>query len=194
VATQAERRATTRTKLIDSAVCLFGEHGYQAVTLAVVASDANVTKGALYHHFEDKSLLFEAAYDAVETRMVEQIASVVDVGQVAADPIETLFDGFAAFLEHCTRDPFRQIAMIDAPSVLGWKRWREIDAEHGLGLIIAALDAAMSSARIEARPVQPLAHMVLAVLMEAGLLMANAEPADRAAISDESQRIIRRAL
>ena len=64
--------------------------------------------------------------------------------------------------------------------MLGWQRWREIDARHGLGLIEFGLGAAMENGRIERAPVKPLAHAILGALDEAAMLVARADDVERA--------------
>ena len=51
-------------------------------------------------------------------------------------------------LRACTEPEAQRIALLDGPSVLGWDRWREIAAEHGLGLIEASLQAAIDAGAI----------------------------------------------
>jgi len=64
--------------------------------------------------------------------------------------------------------------------VLGWDRWREIAAEHGLGLIEASLRAAIEAGAIEEQPVRPLAHVLMGALDEAAMLVARAEDPEAA--------------
>ena len=56
--------------------------------------------------------------------------------------------GIEAFLDECAEPELRQIALHDAPAVLGWDRWREIGAANGLGLIEASLAAAIEAGEI----------------------------------------------
>ncbi len=79
------------------------------------------------------------------------------------------------FLDACTDRELARIALVDAPSVLGWQEWREIDERYGLGLVAAALEGAMESGEIARQPVKPLAHLLLGAMGEAGMLIANAE-------------------
>jgi hypothetical protein len=77
----------------------------------------------------------------------------------------------------------RQIMLIDAPAVLGWERWRELDEQGPLGLIRASLEYAADTGRIERRHVDTFAHIVLAAGNELALMIARADdPA--AAISE----------
>ena len=63
--------------------------------------------------------------------------------------------------------------------MLGWDRWREIAAEHGLGLIEATLQAAIEAGAIDPQPVRPLAHVLMGALDEAAMLVARAEDPER---------------
>jgi hypothetical protein len=65
--------------------------------------------------------------------------------------------------------------LLDGPSVLGWDRWREIAAEHGLGLIEATLQAAVEAGAIADQPIRPLAHVLMGALDEAAMLVARAD-------------------
>ena len=80
-----------------------------------------------------------------------------------------------AFLDAAMDRSVGRIVLLDAPAVLGWQTWREIDAVHGLGLVTEALDHVMEAGLVERQPVQPLAHLLLAALNEAAMLVANAD-------------------
>lgn len=45
-----------------------------------------------------------------------------------------LATALSTFLEICQRPETIRIALFDAPAVLGWQAWRELEARHGLGL------------------------------------------------------------
>ena len=55
----------TTTNLLAIAQKHFTEHGYFDVTLEKIAEEANVTRGAIYHHFKNKQGLFIAVLDSV---------------------------------------------------------------------------------------------------------------------------------
>lgn len=57
--------ASTRTAILDAAEYLFYEHGVSQTTLAKIAQQAEVTRGAIYWHFENKADLFYAMLDRV---------------------------------------------------------------------------------------------------------------------------------
>jgi AcrR family transcriptional regulator len=171
--TQAERSQSTRAALVAAARPLFAERGYAEVGTEEIVRAAGVTRGALYHHFTDKRQLFEAVYREVEAELAERIATGA-LSEEAVDPLGAMRAGSAAFLQACTEPEVQQIALLDGPSVLGWDRWREIGAEHGLGLIEGTLQAAIDAGAIEDQPVRPLAHVLMGALDEAAMLVARA--------------------
>ena len=108
--------------------------------------------------------------------------------------MEQLRLGCLAFLDAAMDRSVGRIVLLDAPAVLGWQVWREIDAEHGLGLVTEALEHVMGAGLIESQPVQPLAHLLLAALNEAAMLVANAEDpvATRALMGVTVERLLTR--
>ncbi len=85
--------------------------------------------------------------------------------------------GIEAFLDECAEPELRQVALHDAPAVLGWERWREIGAANGLGLIEASLAAAIEAGEIRELPVKATAHLLLGALDEAAMLVARTDDA-----------------
>jgi AcrR family transcriptional regulator len=176
---QAERSQATRGALVGAARPLFAERGYAEVGTEEIVRAAGVTRGALYHHFDGKRALFEAVYEQIEAELAERIAAgALQAG--AAAPLDAMRAGAEMFLRECTEREVQRIALLDGPSVLGWDRWREIGAEHGLGLIEATLQAAIDSGAIAVQPVRPLAHVLMGALDEAAMLVARAEDPEAA--------------
>ncbi len=165
------RSVATREALLESAQRLFGRRGYADVSIDEIASAAGATKGAFYHHFNDKRDLFREVLERLEQELGQAIRDAVSVHN---DPIAQLREGCKVFLEACA-DPGRaQIGLIDAPSVLGWKARREIDSRHGLGILASIVQRGMKAGRLERQPVKPLAHLILGAALEAGMLIAHA--------------------
>jgi AcrR family transcriptional regulator len=176
--TQAARSESTRGALIAAARVLFAERGYAGVGTEEIVRAAGVTRGALYHHFAGKQELFEAVYEQIEVELSERIAT----GALAAgadSPLDAMRAGAEMFLRACTEPEAQRIVLLDGPSVLGWDRWREIAAEHGLGLIEATVQAAIDAGAIAPQPVRPLAHILMGALDEAAMLVGRAEDPER---------------
>ncbi|HEU4736111.1 MAG TPA: TetR family transcriptional regulator [Solirubrobacterales bacterium] len=175
--TQAERSQSTRQALVAAARPLFAKRGYAGVGTEEIVRAAGVTRGALYHHFAGKRELFEAVYEQIEVELAERIAAGA-LQANAASPLEAMRAGAEMFLRVSTEPEAQQIVLLDGPSVLGWDRWREIAAAHGLGLIEATLQAAIDAGSIDPQPVRPLAHVLMGALDEAAMLVARAEDPD----------------
>jgi AcrR family transcriptional regulator len=178
---QAERSDTTRRAIIQAARDLFAGDGYDRTSIEQIAEKAGMSKGALYHHFRDKAEVLAAVYEDIARGTVGKLLAGVDP---AADPIESLKDGTRRFLELCTTSDERQITLVDAPAVLGWQRWRQIDAETGgMGLLRAGLQAAADTGLIAPDQLEERAYLLMATLTEAALLIARSDtPAKTRAI------------
>lgn len=182
--TQAERTEATREALIAAARRLFTERGYEDVGTEEIVRAAGVTRGALYHHFGGKANLLDAVYARIEAESTERVARVV-LGSELHSPLDAMKAGIEAFLEECLKPELRQIALHDAPAVLGWERWREIGAANGLGLIEASLGAAIEAGEIRPLPVQQTAHLLMGALDEAAMVLARDErPQARAEVTE----------
>src|ERR1700737_672656 len=170
---KADQSEATRAALIEAARELFAARGYAAVATEEIVRAAGVTRGALYHHFAGKLELFQAVYEDVERGLVEQIAA--SATSTAGDPLEALHAGAQAFLDACEDPAVQRIALVDAPSVLGWERWREIGLRYGFGLVQATVQAAMDDGLIEPQPAVPLAPLLLGAIDEGAMLIARAQ-------------------
>lgn len=174
LSTQAERAAATRGKIIKAARRLFTVHGYDGTSTEAVLDASKVSRGALYHHFETKEMLFEAVLEAVE---VDVTAATARARTGIADPVHALQVSFTTFLDLAREAEVRQIVLTDAHSVLGWKKWREIEERHGLGRLKRALRALAAEGRVREDLVDVFAHMLLASLIEMAFLIARAPDA-----------------
>lgn len=178
---KAEQSEATRGALVAAARELFAERGYGAVGTEEIVRAAGVTRGALYHHFGGKRDLFQSVYEEVEAELVQRIATEA---MTAADPLEALAAGAHAVLEACEDPAVQRIALMDAPSVLGWEAWREIGMRYGLGLVEATLQAGIDAGVLAPQPVRPLAHLLLGAIDEGAMVVARADdvPAARAEV------------
>lgn len=168
---RAEQAAGTRSELMRTARELFAERGYAGVGTEEIVARAGVTRGALYHHFEDKKDLFRAVHEELERDLVASIGE-----QIAGidDPWELLVTGVRGFLDACTEPALMRIALIDAPVVLGWEEWRDIDTRYGLGLVSFGLQNAMDRGLFRRQAVRPLAHLLVGSMTEAAMMIAHA--------------------
>ena len=187
--TQAERTAATRRALLDAGRELFAERGFSGAGQEEIVELAGVTRGALAHHFATKHGLFRAVVESVETELTEHIAAAAMRGD---GPLAQLRLGCLAFLDAALDPAVRRIVLLDAPAVLGWQAWREMDTTYGLGLVSEALEHCMEGGFMPRRPIQPLAHILLAALNEAAMLVANAEDptSTRVVVGNEVEHLL----
>jgi AcrR family transcriptional regulator len=177
-----DRGQATREHLVAVATGLFTEHGYDGTSIEAVLRAADVSRGALYHHFPGKDALFEAVLDTVYERVGAEGARAVEG---VDDPVDALRAACLAWIRS-TKDPVvRRVMLLDAPAVLGWQRWREIDERRTLGTIKATLRFAAAGGRIAPVRVDVFAHVLLAGMNEIALLVARAEDLESAAAEAE---------
>jgi AcrR family transcriptional regulator len=174
VPTQAERTLATRSRLIATARRLFAEKGFAATSTEEILSEADVSRGALYHHFSSKTDLFRAAFEAVEDELTTKLLELATAGG-ETDPIRILERGFDAFLDQCVNPEVQRIVMLDGPTVLGWDAWHELDERYAFGTIKGVLAVAAELGRIEPEAVDPLAHLMVGAVMQAGMVVARAD-------------------
>jgi len=186
---KADQAEATRAALLGAARELFAGRGYAAVPTEEIVQRAGVTRGALYHHFRDKRDLFRAVVEEVEQETVEKIASAA---LSESDPWLAQQRALGAFLDVCLEPDVQRIILTDAPSVLGLEAWREIEARYGLALVRAGLGLVMEAGLIAEQPLDPLAHLLLGALAEAGLVIARAEDpkAARAEVGASVERLL----
>jgi AcrR family transcriptional regulator len=181
---RVEKGRATRDALVGVARELFGERGYEGTSIGAVLEAAGVARGALYHHFATKEDLFDAVLD----REVARVSAVA--GEAAlkeTDPLESLRTACATWLRVVVLDPaVQRIVLLDPPSVVGWKRWRELDEAYTLGALRTLLAMLAAQGRIPEAQTETFAHMILAAVAEAALLIAQADEPEAALAGGQS--------
>lgn len=99
--TQAERRARSRSALLESAARGLSRHGYANLVLEEVARDAGYTRGALYHQFKGKEDLVLAVLQWVEETWWPEVGELAEGQPTAAAGLLALARGHAVY---CRRD------------------------------------------------------------------------------------------
>jgi AcrR family transcriptional regulator len=141
---QKERTQTMRAALLRAARALFVRHGFAATGTPDIVAAAGVTRGALYHHFEDKESLFAAVIQAE----AEAIAAAIDGADFTGlSPVEALVHGGKAFLSAMQVPGRTRLMLVEAPAVLDPATLARIDAATGgeslrQGLLAAGADPA----------------------------------------------------
>ncbi|TWT08858.1 TetR/AcrR family transcriptional regulator [Reyranella sp. CPCC 100927] len=169
--TKIEQHALTRAELLRQGRRIFSTAGYADAATEDIVRQAGLTRGALYYHFRDKRALFEAVVEDVAREMADKI-------DAAALPAKSAFDGLMlgthAFLDACLDPATRRIYLVDAPSVLGWHRWREIDGRHGMRTLRIGVEAVLAERPDRALSTEPLAYLLSGALNEAAMWLHEA--------------------
>lgn len=125
--TNKERTESMRLALMAAARQLFVEKGYAETATPDIASAAGVTRGALYHHFEDKKALF-AAIVADEAR---QVGAEIEASAAGlSNARDALLTGARGYFDAMAVPGRTRLLLLDGPAILGLPNLQIIDAEH----------------------------------------------------------------
>ena len=102
--TQGERRARSRSALLESAARGLSRYGYGNLVLEEVAREAGYTRGALYHQFKDKEDLALAVVEWVDETWWREVGGLVEE---EADPAAALLALARGHAVYCRRDVAR---------------------------------------------------------------------------------------
>ena len=192
--TEEHRRARgdqTRRDLIAAGRALFVDPGFLKTTIGELVSRSGVgTRGAFYHHFDNKAELFHAVFKEVEQDLMLRSLAHPPPGSSAWEILAT---GLRGFLEAALEPEVQRIILIDGPVILGWQTLRAIQEAGSIAMIEVMVRRAISEGSIEPQPVRELTHMLVAAVEEAALLVAHSSDPDeaRAASGEVLDRLLR---
>lgn len=182
VATQAERRARTRTTILDAARAHFIDTGYSDTSVATILDTAGVSRGAMYHHFASKEEVFAAVFVQTANDAIRSAAARVDP---TLGPHDRLVAGCLAWLDVVSDRPTGQLLFTQGPIALGWQRCRTLEEATSLGVVRASLRAAVDADEIEVESIDSTARLINALLAEAALLRCTTPSGDARAIASD---------
>jgi AcrR family transcriptional regulator len=175
--TKAAQRIATMQTLLHLGRDLFAQHGYTAVSMEELVQQAGVTRGALYHHFGSKEGLFRAVVELLQAEVAQRILSA---SQAQPEAWGQLLAGCRAFLEASLDPAIQRIVLVDAPAVLGWEAWRQMDEAQGGQLLYEVLNRLAAEGRIKPLPLTALHHLLSGAMNEAALWIAQADDPQQA--------------
>ena len=118
---QAERREATRSSLVAAAMRCLTRHGYAGATMARIADEAGVSRGALQHHFDDRRALMMSVVEEGYRRLTDDLSKALPNAGSLADRVDALVD---AYLHNYSTPHARAafevvLAFRDEPAFLG---------------------------------------------------------------------------
>ena len=168
---QTQRRAATIAAITRAAGELFAAHGFAATSIDDIARRAGVAKGAVYHHFESKEQIFARVFEQMTAALAAEVAATAGTGKSILDSFEL---GTLKYLTSISSDKCRQVLLIDGPAVLGWGKWREIDARYFGGTMQGPAKTTLRG-RASSREIAAIRHLLAGAVAEAALVCATSD-------------------
>ncbi|TVX92490.1 TetR/AcrR family transcriptional regulator [Paenibacillus agilis] len=175
----------TIRQLIEVGRAHFTEHGYADTSLESIVQDAQLTRGALYHHFGNKKGLFRVVLESVQQEVAEFLEQAASRSE---DMWEQLHFGCRAFVIAAVEPRRKQIMLIDGPSVLGWEEWRMLDEKHSMRLLREQLQSMKEHGYLHPVSIDAITHFLSGALNEISLW--NAQQSDSEQSMEETMNVI----
>ena len=167
--THQERTEFTRAALITAARRLFTENGYAKTGTPEIVEAANVTRGAMYHHFADKADLFLA----VATECAREVSQEIDSGsRDAKSPLDALMRGAQCYFAAMAQGGRARLLLVEAPSILSAGQRLQISELAGGRELQQGLADALPAATLARAALPELTALVSAAFDQAALAIA----------------------
>lgn len=173
--TKAEQTSRTRRAIIVRARHLFATKGYAATGTEEIISELGITRGALYHQFNDKLGVFKAVIAEAYDEMTGYVRTKI---QPLDDNWEQLVRGCQAFLEIAQQEELRRLVLIEAPAVLSADTLAEFD-QYGFGLLHEGIQIAVKEGKLNTIDAEGFAHLVNGSLNELAAWVAQSNDPKR---------------
>jgi AcrR family transcriptional regulator len=157
-------------RIVQSACRLFAERGYTHVSVDDIATDAKLTKGAVYYGFKDKRDLFRAACQSVLTQITEQVTTLT-MDHVEHHVTEIVIGGERLF-DAYESPAARQMLLVDGPAVLGIADWSALQEPLRVELGEHALMHVADAGSLDAALVPMMAHLLFGAFTQGVLQIA----------------------
>jgi AcrR family transcriptional regulator len=180
-----EYTEATRQALLSAGRDIFTREGYQAAGIEAISRAARVTRGAFYHHFEDKKALFDAVVVALQA---ETTARITERGRSHRKIWDRMNAGIDAYLDACLEPAYGRIVIQEAPAVLGNARYREIEEAYPMALLTASLNALKRDGELDFEDIDLLSRMVDAMICKVALMLPEADHPKK--LRERGQKII----
>ncbi len=177
-----EYAAITRAALLDAAGDLFAKNGFDATSVDDIAKAARVSKGAVYHHFPDKSAIFDEAFRITQQEVVAQAAAAIPPDLQGEEHLwQVTVAAVQGFIDAYVTDDRKRRLLRQSAGVLGVHRCRQIDADLALPLVAGILEELQGSGQLRDNvSIQMAATVIFGTLCEAATSLALADDCEQA--------------
>jgi AcrR family transcriptional regulator len=169
----------TRAALLEAATRRFGERGFAGTALEDVAADIQATRGAVYHHFANKTALFQAVFEELETDLIRGLTEAIET---AADPWDAAAIALDMFLDRSCDPAYSRIVWQEAPIALGWETWKQCEEKYAWALIQKLNQRLIDTGEVPALPLEPMTRITFNILGGAGMALAETTEAEKPAV------------
>jgi AcrR family transcriptional regulator len=114
VAVPAGRGEETRERILDTAIALFGERGFEACTMRDLATEVGIKAPAIYNHYPSKEDVLAAAMEHIAGRFFCSLAAALE-GRLIEGWLEAIVKHHVAFLLEHRRLARANEVLINAP-------------------------------------------------------------------------------
>lgn len=166
MATQKQRSDATRALLLSAFRKSFLENGFERTTTQSVLNETQLSKGAMYHHFQSKTEIVEAIYAEDSKRTIERAIARAskDLG-----PLEQLKSACLAWTELARAPSVSKILFEIGPKALGPEKAKAIEDAYSLHLIEALLNQAIETGELTETDPKLLAAFLNALVEQTAL-------------------------
>lgn len=159
----------TTKNLIAIARNHFSQYGYEKTSLEAIVKEAGMTRGAVYHHFKNKTSLFLAVLEQVQDEVGQKVE---EKAMTSEDVWEQLILGSIGFIEAATLESNKRILLVDAVNVVDWQEWRQMDKENSVSLLIEQLQTVKTAGKLVDLDIVLIAHLISGALNDLSLYLA----------------------
>lgn len=179
----------TRRALVAQARELFSSHAYADVSLDQLVQRTKVTKGALYHHFENKQEVYRAVVEAMEQDLVDRLETAA---KKTTEPAAKLRSYCRAYLDAALDNRLARVLVIEAPVILGWKTWCDISQSYEIAAFSKRIAELSAPGLPNPQAAETFAQVLLGALNTGARVISTAnDPASaRAQVEDTIDRLL----
>lgn len=154
----------TKQRILDAALAVFGEKGFQGATVHNVADAAGVTKGAVYYYFQDKDDLARDLQHLLWEDLAQSALAAYDPEKSTSSNLMTCFE---AFLRTIQAVPGARTFLREAWFSPSLDESGRADHEDSLALVQGLIESGMAASEFQSFDPETLSRILTGALMEA---------------------------
>ncbi|MDX1293566.1 MAG: TetR/AcrR family transcriptional regulator [Hyphomonas sp.] len=171
---RAKKAFETRAAILNAARQRFTDEGFEA-SLSSIVEDAGITKGALFHHFENKQALYHEVWRVLQSEMDADTQAAARANRSHDDPYAAILAGCRKYLEWAARPDYQRIVLVDGRSVFG-KEWYEADINLSQRSVRIGIDYLVQRGLVAPENAATVAVIVQGALNGAGVALSRNVP------------------